>query len=479
MAIGTYSHTTLQQLVDQLAEDLSDSAKTFFTTTECQRAIVEALRLSNVLTARSRYTLSFNATAGTAWYDLAALAPTALGMTTRDRTAIENMQYRTMETVEPSAGVGMREMYSFAEFLRALQRSRDRILVEIESTTRRAADTTVDALGVLELDDAIAMIKRAVWVDVNGNRTVLRNPTDEGVMTAVNMQRRLTTASIPRRWSIIAQPQLHLQLDPIPTITGPLASIELTTIETGAALSTTANGNVGTLMGLPDDLVAGAVWDALELVLTKHGMGQDAARAELCSRLGTLYRSIGRSLPTVLECAVNGVDVRIGNVAYLDARDVAWEGRTRGIPKRAAVMGDWLALYPVPDDAHAVEVTIAAKLTEPALTDYIQLGREHLSGILAWAKQLLMFKVGGNPLARASAVAGLLIEQARMYNEQRVRSCQYLSEFLSQGLDSPATILRSAPEADLSGDPEDNASTRNKRQRDPAYSPYSHPIGGR
>ena len=480
MAVGAYQHSTLQDLVDQLAQDLGDSSKVFFTTTELQRALVEALRLTNTLTARSRYTLNLNCTAGTAWYDLAAMAPTALGSTVTDRTTIENMQYRLMETVEPAAGVGMKEQYTFAQLLRSLQQSRDRFLVETESTiTRRSTLATIDPpSGTLELDESIAKVVRATWTHDNGRTTVLRNSSDEGTMSAVNLDRRLQSGT-PRRWSVIARPQLTIALDPIPIDAhAPSTALRLYTVEVGSTLSTTANANAGTVMGLPDDLSAGAMWDALELTLSKHGLGHDQNRAQFASQLGTLYRSVASQMPTVLQVAVNGKDVRTGQVAHLDAKNVNWESANRGIPTRAAILGDWLGLYPVPDDIHSVEVTLVAKLTTPALTDYVQVGREYLSGILSWAKQLLLFKVGGAPLARAASTAGLLIDQARSFNEDRTRSCQYLTEFLGTGLASAPTIPRATPPADMSGDLRDDASTRNERSRNPRYTQYSRPIGG-
>ncbi len=482
MATGSYEHLTLQDLVDQLAQDVSDTGKKFFTSTELERSLVESLRLSNVLTARSRGHIRFDTTPGTAWYDLRTIdaGPTLLAPTVTDRTSIEDIQYRLMETVEPAAGVGMKEMYAFTELLRSLQQSRDRYLVEAESEViRRAPQTNINADGTVDLDESIAKILRAVWIDDLGRRTVLRNPTDEGMMTAASYQRRLLSGT-PRRWSTIASPQLRLQLDPIPNITVG-CSLELWTIETGTALDTTANTNAGTVLGLPDDLAVGASWDALELVLSKHGMGQDKPRAELAGRLGTLMRSIAANIPTVLEVTVKGVDVSIGTVKYLDAKESSWEGRTstRTSPRRAVVLGDWLGLYPVPDDIFSVDVTVCSKLPVPALTDYVQIGKEHLSGILAWARQLLLFKVGGSPLGKAATSAGMLIEQAREFNEARTATCQYLSEFLGIGLDNPPSVVRSAPPADLSGDPRDDASTRNAQQRNPDYKPYVRPIGGR
>lgn len=482
MATGTFSHATLQNLVDQLAQDVSDTGKRFFTSTELQRAVTESLRLSNVLTARSRGNIRFDTTPGQAWYDLTALdtGPTLLAPTVTDRTTIENMQYRMMETVEPSAGTGMKEMHLFSEMLRTLQQTRDHMLVETMPTvTKRAAQTNIDANGRVELDESISRVLRAVWTDALGRRTILRNPTDEGISTTARIERRLQNGT-PRRWSVIASPQLTLQLDPIPDVM-PGTSLQLWTIETGAALSTTANSNAGTVLGLPDDTAVGAMWSALELLLAKHGMGHDAARAQLAGRLGVLYRAIAATLPTVLEATVNGVDMRIGTVATLDAKDASWEARinTRTRPNRAIVFGDWFGLYPVPDDVYSINVTVNAKLPVPALTEFVQIGREHLSGILAWAKQLVLFKVGGQPLANAAATAGLLIEQAREFNEARAASCQYLSEFLSQGLPVPVQLPRSAPPPDLSGDPREDASSRNARQRDSQYSPYFRQIGGR
>lgn len=462
-----------------LAQDLGDANKVFFTADELQRSLVEALRLSNALTARTRLTVTFSAVAGQAWYNLTAIAPAALASTVTDRSTVELMQYRMMEPVEPSAGVGMTEMYAHDEMVRTLEQARDRFLVETEtSITRRAAQTNIEFDGTVKLDESIARVMRIVWSDNLGRRTVLRNSSDEGIMSASRLDRRINYGT-PRRWSIVSSPQLVLQLDPVPDGRPRDEALELTTIETGTSLSTTANSNTGTVLGVPDDLAAGVMWDSLELLLSKHGIGHDSARAQFAGQLGTVMRAVASNLPTVLEVLVRDVNIRIGHVSYLDAKDSGWEGRTRDIPRRAAVMGDWLALYPVPDDVFPITVTLVSQLPALDLTDHVQIGREHLSGLLAWAKQLLLFKVGGQPLAKAAQTAGLLIEQARQFNESRVRSCAYLAEYLSQGMETFPSTTRSAPAPDLSGDPRDDASTHNARQRSSTYTPYARKIGGR
>lgn len=461
---GTYEHVTLQDVIDQLAQDLGDAGKTFFVQTELDTSIRESYRLWNVLTAHDRTEVQFTTTAGTAWYDLSGATP-LLANTITDRSIVETLQYRLMEEIDPADGTGMKEQFAFTEIVRTLQQQRDQFIAETECEITRRSEVLVNAgTNRYYLDDTVIRVLRASWRTTDGTYHPLRGSSDEATVAAIPRK-----GSIPKTYTVAAAPNLALDLHPVPEADGYL---ELFTIETGVELDTTANSNTGTVLGIHDDLAWSLGWATIESLFVKNGIGSTPARADVAARLHNLCTEMARSLPTILDVEIAGRKLRIELIAALDRNQYAWEGRNRSVPRIAGVIGNWIALAPVPDDTYDVTVTIVRKSNQPAtVTDYLPIGREYLPGILAWSKQLALFKVGGRPLSIAVEGAGKLIEQARLYNNTRIQQSQYLVEMFSLGTDVPVPFPRAArPNVDVE-DPRDTASSRNRRGQNANYQP--------
>lgn len=473
---GTYSHTLVSTLVDRLAQDLGDSGKTFWVQGELLSAVNEARRVWSALTAYDRETYELPTVAGTAWYDLSSLF-TGLAPSVTDRDLIGDMQYRLVEPYAPSTGTGMSEMMAFTELTRLLQARRDAFLAETGHTlTRRSAVLIPAGDGIYALPDTVIRVVRATWRTLNGRYYNLAVPSDEMMAASLLARNRsLYSSGIPSTFTIAAVPNLTLQLIPPPAVDGEL---ELVTVETGDALNPTAGSN-GTVLGIHDDVAWGIGWGALEDVLMKDGIGRDPARAQFAARMYATAREIEASLPTVLDVTIAGVPRPVSHVRSLDLMRSGWEGRNRDRPITPAVMGDWLALDPVPDGEYTILVNVVRRATLPAVTAYVQLGREQLTALLAWAKQLCLFKCQGTQLEQGVGAAGLLIDAARTYNEARIRSSTSLAEML--GLSGQSTIhpSRSSRVEQQSDDPRDTASTRQSRGRSESYRRPYRRIGGR
>lgn len=475
---STYQHTTLQQLLDRLAVDLADASGLHFTTDERTRAIIESYRMWNLLTAYERATLTFPTVAGTAFYDLSAVGngSSLLAHTVTDREVVGTCQYRLLEQYDPAAGSGMVDQFSFAELLLAVQSRRDAFLAATEPVVTIGTPTFVSAgTELVDLTDDIVRVVRANWLTLDGTYHPLRGGTDEGVQGSVRVGWRQAPGT-PRQWSVASTPNLSLRLVPVPDDGGTLT---LMSVNTGPAVNTTANGNTGTVLGVPDDLAAGVGWGAIELLCSKHGDGADGARAQFAGSMYALYVELGRALPSVLTITRNNVPLRVSSLHALDSLTYGWQGRSTSTPRTAAVIGEHLALYPVPDAVYGIDVEVVRRATVPAVGDFIQLGREQLAAVLAWAKQLCMFKSGGIAIQQGQQAAGTLIAAARTYNEARIADSQYLIELLSTGTDSPVPIART-PIVNLPDtDPRDTASSRNSRAQSTNYARPTPRLGGR
>jgi hypothetical protein len=165
----------------------------------------------------------------------------------------------------------------------------------------------------------------------------------------------------------------------------------------------------------------------------------------------------------------------------LDSMRNGWEGGNTGTPERvAATSSDWIALDPVPDDQYSIELTIVKPSPALVPSAQLQLGREQLSAIRAWAKQLLLFKSQGVQLQQGQLAAGAMIQAARVYNEERVAMSDYLSEIYSTSFQQEHQPLRSAETINApDSDPRDTSSTRQSRNSNPSYNRPSRRLGGR
>jgi hypothetical protein len=108
-----------------------------------------------------------------------------------------------------------------------------------------------------------------VWVDTYGTYYSLW-PSDESMLVTANL-----TPGVPTSYSVITQPELTVRLSPAPQASG---TVQLLTTESGVALDPTANANVGTVLGIPNDLAWGVRFKAMSLLL--HAEGR---RAMLCA----------------------------------------------------------------------------------------------------------------------------------------------------------------------------------------------------
>lgn len=475
---GTFQHTTLQQVIDRLSAELADSSQVHFTLDELTRNVIEAYRIWNTLTAYERDTVTFTTTAGTAFYDLIDVGngPSLLGRTVTDRDVVGTIQYRLIEPCEPSAGSGMTDQFTFADILAALQSRRDEFLADTEPVVvQRTPEFVPAGTEIVALNDTIIHILRANWITLDSTHHPLRGGTDEGVQTATRPGWR-QSPGLPRQWSVVSTPNLNLRLVPVPEDGG---TLELFTIESGAVLDTNANAGTGTVLGVPDDVAAGPLWGAIATLCSRHGDGADPQRAAFATGMYALYVELARSLPTVLTVTINNVAIRRANLHMLDALKYGWQGHARGTPRTAAMLGDLIALYPVPDSTYSVEVEVVRRATIPALNEYLQIGREQLSAILAWARQLTMFKLGGDSISQGQRTAGELIAAARTYNEVRIADSQYLIELVSSAVDRPVPLPREAVTGLSDSDPRDTASSRNARSESTSYQRPTPRLGGR
>jgi hypothetical protein len=472
-----YAHTTFGDLKSTLAARRGDPGKVHWVDDELGLRVIQALRVFNAVTGFNRRTDSFTTTAGTAFYDLtAALTGNSRAQTITDNSTIRSMQYHVLEPMSPTSWTGT-EMWTLAEFVDALERRRNMFLAATACTIVRQTVVVSPGDGTFDLPDTTIAIRRMAWVTTGGAYSAVY-PSDEyvfGIAPAPMQQQR----GVPTSYSTIVSTALTVQLYPPPE---ELGTVDLLTVTVPNSLDPTANTSTGTLLLVPNDVAWGVEFGALADLLRKDGPARDPARAEVCEWLYQLSIEITRALPTVLTASINGVVVPITTATKLDGNKPGWQGKNRGAPRSiAVVVGDSVLVEPVPDGVYSIGFQLVQNALVPTSTAddtfEIQLGREDLEAVLAWADMLAAIKSQGASLELAQSTTSQLIARAHEYNQQRLLQSTMMSELYGRGTagrrdnptwsndgnDNPST--RAGGPSTTARDRADHPSTRQSRTR--------------
>lgn len=464
-----YTHTTFITGKLRLAERLGDASKVHWVDSELGLYIKDAIRVFNAVAGLHRDRDIFSTAQGTVLYDLPTKLTVSAGRayTLRDVDAIGFMQYMLMEPYSPSSFTTLSEMWSGTEIIQALQRARDEFLDASGCVlTERPIIVPGGGSDIVSLPDTVMSVRRAVWKDQLGNYTQMW-PSDERMFVTANL-----TPGTPTSYSIVSLPELSLRLSPTPLDSG---TLYLLTVESGAALDPTANANAGTVLGIPDDLVWGVRSKAMAILLRKEGPARDPARAEACEELFDMAVEIAHALPVVLAAEIDGRQVIPTTLARVDANRAGWQGKNQDTPETVAVAGPaTVVVCPVPDGSeHSIALEFVRNAIVPSGdNDYLQIPREALDDILAWAEMLACFKSQGDSFENARTASKKLLERAAYYNSKRVAQSQLLTDMLQQSTDEyiDRPLYRESDSGNTDNSPaqserKDSASSRQSRNR--------------
>lgn len=471
----TYTHTTLGAFKSALAARLGDAGMVHWVSGELTLYAYEALHVWNAFTGSNRTVVSISTTEGQPFYS------TPLIQTARDRDLIGLIQYQLMEPYSPGVWTGT-DMFTLAEVTAAIQRRRDQFLADTECTLTQQSYAVTAGSETVELTEETIAVRRAVWVTPEGHHYSLF-PSDDDVATGTSPS-WLQSPGIPSSYGIATDPNTILRFYPPPNDIG---TLELFVVTSGTPLDPTANSNVGTLLGIPDDFAFGVRFGALSDLLRKDGPARDLARATFCESFYSLAVGLCRNFPVVLTTRVNNVFVYPTTLTMLDTANFGWQGKEEGRPQRIGIAGDVIATLPVPDGDYSLTIEYVDSATPllPATDDdFIQVAREDVEGVLAWAQMLATFKSAGASLELGQTAAEHLDRRAELYNERRNLSSTYLRQLLDYSTDDrrvfPQFSSRSTSSSSESdgADQTDNASMPQSRARSNAVRRNKR-LGGR
>jgi hypothetical protein len=419
-----YTHITFGAAKTLLAVRLSDPSKVFWTDAELGFALIEAKRMWNAITLYDREQGQFVTSDGTAFYDLRTSlislsdGTTALrGETVRDRALVSEIEYHLIEPQSFSSWTGT-DQFTLSQITTAVQRRRDRFLSDTACVVSRRTGDTIDGFGNVTMADTVIGIRRAVFHADSGPYSTLQ-PSDERMVVA--RSKYWTTPGSPVAYSTSVKGNLSVQVMPPPQESGTLESVVVTS---GAAVDVTANSNVGTLIGVPNDYTWGIKYGAIADLL-RDSNSVDSARADVCEQLYQLAVNLAKSMPVILSASINNVHVTPGALAVTDLRRNGWEGMSRGTPTDLSVAGPNLVVLTRTPGATQVVVTLDVvrnAIVPASNTDdssYLEISREHLDALLSMAQRICSFKLGGAEYAEAETLSQKFFDEAERYSYRR------------------------------------------------------------
>jgi hypothetical protein len=394
-----YSYVTFGQLKAALLQRLQDTLTPAYTTstgfgftdpTEAGLYLIEALQVLNSQVAvwNADYVLDFSP--GDTWKSL-NVAGSPRVRTVTDTDILTLMEYHLLEPPSGSTWTGTTQ-FNIIDLAQALQYRRDELLQASGANVVTLTQPSPTAGYRSTLPDVVLALRRVRWVPVAGASYPLWR---EDRVTADAFGGQLTTdVRDPESWLITANAPLQFDVDAVPPVPG---TWDMLAFEPGAALAPPAT----TVLGLPDDWCWVAKWGALADVLSNSPEGADQLRARYCLERYKQGTKAMLALPWLLDANVAAVTVDTPSVEEADAYAQNWEV-TWPIADPQLVVGgvDILAIAPfvtVPNPLISSVVTVVGNAPVPVLdADPIQLSRDGVDAVLAYAQHLAMFKMGGS-----------------------------------------------------------------------------------
>lgn len=411
-----YSYITLGELRGELLNRLQDSGAVNCPVVEANIYVQEALRVLNAQCALWNQDYQFDFNPGDTWKTLnVAGSP-------RQRTVTDVDLYSQMEAMlyEPMSGgtwTGTNQ-YNIAMLQGALQYRRDELLLAAAGNVVNLLQPSPLLARTTFLPDSTLDLHRVRWIQADSSTSSPYALGREDVVTADAFGVNLAIEpGEPDSWMITASTPLSFACSCPPNQPG-----------TWDMLASFAGANLvppaATVLGLPDDWCWVAMYGALADVLANAPEGRDATRARYCLQRYEQGKKAMLKLPWLLQASVASIPVDTPGFVEMDTEAQNWEETQPADDPQVVVGGvDFVALAPFVTTG---EATVSSVMTvvgnAPVPTDdasQIQLSRDGVDAVLAYAQHLASFKQGG----RDFAVTLPLLEQFETFC--RMKNAQY------------------------------------------------------
>jgi hypothetical protein len=383
-----YTYITLGTLRGELLQRLQDSNAIFTTAAEANLYINEGLRLLNSLTSIFNDDFVFNFNPGDTWKSL------NIPSSPRQRTVTDTSLYNQIEAMllEPMSGgtwTGTNQ-FNINLISSALQYRRDELLLESAANPFNLLQPSPVMSTRSILPDSTLDLHRVRWIAQDSSMPYALGREDVNTANAfgplLNIQ-----PSAPQSWLITANSPLTFDVSSPPNQPG---TFDMILSFSGATLNPPAS----TLIGIPDDWTPALIYGTLADVLANSPEGRDSTRAKYCLQRYEQLKKAMLKLPWLLQASISDVPVDTPSFKEIDAWEQNWEQRHNPTDPQIVVGGiDFIALAPNPTTSIVSSVlTVIGNAPLPVNDDdEIQLSRDGVDALLAYAQHIASFKMGG------------------------------------------------------------------------------------
>jgi hypothetical protein len=344
------------------------------------------------------------------FYDIPTELSTLRPQTLTNWDLIADLQYALLEPAAPGGTWTGTDQFTLEQLSIAVQRRRDQFLRETGCVVTRAVTNypSPATSGRLDLDEIVAIVRRAAWRVTSTQVLYPLLVTDE--WAGNHYQRRWPYSDQPpTSFSVSVTPPLTLQLMPPALGDGDL---DLVSINTGTAIDPL----VESVLGIPDDYGWIVKYGALSDLLQGDGLALDAARAAYCETRWQQGINVARAQAVVLDGRLSdnttspaeGIPCPIDALSDADRYSPTWQ-LSVGVPQKLLLSGQTLlGIWPLPGAAGGQwTVTLDVVRCAPVPTvggDILQISQDVYDSILDIAQHSALFKEGDGQTELAMAL---------------------------------------------------------------------------
>ncbi len=396
-----YQQITLAQFIAQLGVNLDDEGALYWTDAEKTFAVQEGLRVFGAVTNYWRTRGSFSTSPAATYYDLSVVLP---ALRTRAWTLdqlTQEIQFALNEAPSGISGVGMTAQVSITNILQAIQRARNRFVIDTRLPYSRLASSPGPAPpnGLVPFDQSVVYLHRAAWQDYGsgGDPGAWTNLWREDAWQVDHGSPQWTIEpGAPQQYSEAELAPLQIQLSPPPSNSGAL--------EVLGVLSLTLDlTDPNQTFGIPDEWIHAVKYAALADLFGPNSQIYDPLRAEYSETRYTQALDFAKNARSLIRLLVNGVPCAIDSLAALDAGQPSWRNQS-SMPELAGVLYDILAFSAQVPGSAGVTADVVQSAPIPVLgSDFIPLGEEDLGPLTDYCTHILAIKCGGKELSSTMA----------------------------------------------------------------------------
>jgi hypothetical protein len=312
----------------------------------------------------------------------------------------------------------------------ALQYRRDELLLESAANIFRMQQNSPLLSTLSTLPDSTLGLFRVRWIAQDSSMPYVLGREDVGTINAFAPQAGITPGS-PNSWKITSTQPLQFAIDVPPNQPG---TFDLLLSFAGVSFTPPA----AALVGLPDDWTYVAMYGALADVLATSPEGRDSMRAKYCRERYEQGRKAMLALPWLIDATIEGVSADMPSVKEMDSWQQDWEQNQNVTDPQIVVGGmDFVALAPfVPVGSPVVStvLTVVGNAPIPATdASYVQLTRDGVDAVLAYAQHLSSFKLAGKDFALTLPLLDEFEAYCRKKNSQYAALGIFRPSILTEG----------------------------------------------